>query len=80
MIEEITLDLDKATSNAADTIDDMEAFPIRYWAERMGVCEKTLRNAIWNGELECLRFGKAIRITKKQFAKYLKDYCMGASK
>ena len=80
MIEEITLDLDEGVSNVADATDDMEAFPIRYWAERMGVCERTLRRAILNGELECLRFGKAIRITKKQFARYLKDYCMGASK
>lgn len=80
MIEEITLDLDKVASNDADVTDDMKAFPIQYWAERMGVCERTLRRAIWDGELECLRFGRAIRITKKQFARYLKDYCTGASK
>lgn len=80
MIEEITLDLDKAASNVAGANDDMEAFPIRYWAERMGVCERTIYKAIQNGELECLRFGRAIRITKGQLAKYVKECCTGASK
>ena len=77
MVHEISLDLDAASNNE---IDDMEAFPISYWAKKIGVCDRTIYRAIQARELECLRIGKAVRITRRQFAQYLNAYCMGAKK
>lgn len=65
MAYEISLDLDTVGSNE---IDDMEAFPIGYWAKKVGVCDRTIFRAIQDGKLECLRIGRAVRITKRQFA------------
>lgn len=39
MAYEISLDLDTVGSNE---IDDMEAFPIGYWAKKVGVCDRTI--------------------------------------
>lgn len=77
MAYEISLDLDSANSGE---IDDMEAFPIHYWAKKIGVCDRTIFRAIQDGKLECLRIGRAVRITKRQFAQYLNAHCMGAKK
>lgn len=74
---EISLDLDAVSNNE---IDDMEAFPMHYWADKVGVCDRTIYRAIQAGELECLRIGKAVRITKRQFAQYLNAHCTGAKK
>ena len=77
MVHEISLGLGTVSSNE---IDDMEAFPISYWAKKIGVCDRTIYRAIQDGKLECLRIGRSVRITKRQFAQYLNDYCMGAKK
>lgn len=77
MVHEISLDLGTVGNNE---IDDMEAFPISYWAKKIDVCDRTIYRAIQGGELECLRIGRAVRITKRQFAQYLNAHCMGAKK
>ena len=51
----------------------MEGYPLKVWAERYGLCERTLRNAIASGRLRCLRFGRAIRVTPQQFAQYVES-------
>ena len=40
-------------------------------AEHLGTCERTIYREIANGNLHCLRIGRAIRITDAQLAQYL---------
>ena len=60
----------KMSKLPAETLN-MEGYPLKVWAERYGLCERTLYNAIASGRLHCLRFGRAIRVTPKQFAEYV---------
>lgn len=48
-----------------------EAYPKKFWAERYHISERTISRAIANGSLDCIRFGRIVRITPSQFAKYL---------
>lgn len=49
---------------------EMKGYSIRFWAERYGLSERYLYNAVAKGHLRCLRFGRSIRITPQQFAAY----------
>lgn len=51
--------------------NEMKGYPIRYWAERYGLSERYLYNAVAAGRLHCLRFGRSIRVTPQQFARYV---------
>lgn len=44
-----------------------------FWAERYGVCTRTLYRAVQDGRLKCLRFGRAIMVTPKQFDEFIKS-------
>lgn len=52
---------------------EMKGHPISYWAKRYDLSERFLYNAIAADKLHCLRFGRAIRVTPKQFAEYVES-------
>jgi len=52
---------------------EMKGYPIRYWAERYGLSERYLYNAVAAGRLHCLRFGRAIRVSPAQFARFIES-------
>jgi hypothetical protein len=50
---------------------EMQGHSLSFWAEQYDLCERTLRRAIAEGRLRCLRFGRAIRVTPKQMSEYV---------
>lgn len=40
-------------------------------AEKLGTCTRTVYREIQNGNLRCLRIGRAIRVTDAQLAEYV---------
>lgn len=50
---------------------DEQTFPRKFWASKHHISERTLSRAIAEGRLHCYRFGRAVRISKSQFDKYL---------
>ena len=56
---------------------NMEAYPLSFWAKRYNVCERKLRNDIAAGKLQCIRFGRAIRVSPEQMQEYVSS-CLEA--
>ena len=42
-------------------------------AQAFGVCPQTIRRLIASGELECIRIGRAVRVTKKAMVEFIES-------
>lgn len=51
--------------------DNMKSNTVKEIAERLGTCTRTVYREIQNGNLRCLRIGRAIRVTDAQLAAYV---------
>lgn len=51
--------------------DNMKSSTVKEIAERLGTCTRTVYREIQNGNLRCLRIGRAIRVTDAQLAEYV---------
>lgn len=51
--------------------EQLEGHSVRWYAERYDLCDRTLWRAIANGDLKCIRFGRAVRITPEQWRAYI---------
>ena len=49
----------------------VEGFKVEQVAASLNVHPRTLYRAIRRGELECLRIGRAVRVTRDQLDRYL---------
>lgn len=51
--------------------EQLEAHPVTFYAERYDISVRTIWRAIANGDLKCLRFGRAVRVTPEQWRAYI---------
>ena len=53
------------------TSENMPAMSVLKVAERLAVSPKTIYRLVSNGELGCIRVGRAVRVTESQLNEYV---------
>lgn len=60
-------------SESICSLDTLRGYTVGEVAEKLGICARTIYREIAKGNLRCLRFGRAVRITDSQLAEFLRD-------
>lgn len=60
-------------SESTCTVETLRGRTVGEVAEKLGLCTRTIYREIAKGNLRCLRFGRALRITDSQLAEFLKS-------
>lgn len=61
----------KERVNMPMTKEQVESYPLAFYAEHNHISIRTLWRAIANGDLKCIRFGRAVRVTPEQWRAYI---------